>query len=48
MFEYKIYRKKDNEVAATGTSIQVFLTPQGELLLTAPEFYTGWKNKWGV
>ena len=48
LFEYTIRRKKDHEVAATGSSIQVFLTPQGELLLTAPEFYTGWKNKWGV
>ncbi|MEI7499888.1 MAG: acyl-CoA thioesterase [Bacteroidota bacterium] len=48
MFEYTIYRKKDNEVAAIGTSIQVFLTPQGELLLTAPDFFTGWKKRWGI
>jgi len=48
VFDYTIYRKKDNEVAATGTSTQVFLTPQGELLLTSPEFFTGWKKKWGV
>ncbi|MEI7896612.1 MAG: acyl-CoA thioesterase [bacterium] len=48
VFEYTIYRKKDNEVSATGTSVQVFLTPRGELLLTAPEFFTGWKQKWGV
>jgi len=48
VFEYTIYRKKDREVVATGTSTQVFLTPQGELLLTAPEFFTAWKNKWGV
>jgi acyl-CoA thioester hydrolase len=48
MFSYTIYRKKDHEVAATGSSTQVFLTPQGELLLTAPEFFTGWKTRWGV
>ena len=48
VFEYTIYRKRDNEVAATGTSTQVFLTPQGELLLTAPEFFAGWKTKWGI
>ncbi|HNY03453.1 MAG TPA: acyl-CoA thioesterase [Bacteroidales bacterium] len=48
VFEYTIYRKRDREVAATGTTTQVFLTPQGELLLTAPEFFTGWRKKWGV
>ncbi|MCX6250646.1 MAG: acyl-CoA thioesterase [Bacteroidetes bacterium] len=47
-FEYRIFRKSDNEVVATGTSVQVFLTPQGELLLTSPEFYIGWKKKWGI
>ena len=48
VFDYTIYRQKDHEVAAIGSSTQVFLTPQGELLLTAPEFFTGWKKKWGV
>ncbi len=48
VFEYTVYRKRDMEVVATGSTTQVFLTPQGELLLTAPEFYTGWKKHWGV
>jgi acyl-CoA thioester hydrolase len=48
VFEYTIYRKSDMEVSATGTTTQVFLTPQGELLLNSPEFYTGWKIHWGV
>jgi len=48
VFEYTIYRKKDLAVSATGSSTQVFLTPQGELILTPPEFFTGWKNRWGV
>jgi acyl-CoA thioester hydrolase len=43
LFEYTIYRKSDNEVMATGSSMQVFLTPEGELLLTAPEFFISWK-----
>jgi acyl-CoA thioester hydrolase len=47
-FEYKIFRKSDNELMATGSSMQVFLTPEGELLLTPPEFFTGWKKKWGI
>ena len=47
VFQYNIYRKRDMVISATGSSIQVFLTPQGELLLTNPDFFTGWKNAWG-
>jgi acyl-CoA thioester hydrolase len=47
-FEYSIYRKSDMELMATGSSLQVFLTPEKELLLTAPEFFIGWKKKWGI
>ncbi len=48
VFEYRIFRKSDHELMATGSSTQVFLTPEGELLLTSPEFYIGWKKKWGI
>jgi acyl-CoA thioester hydrolase len=48
LFAYKIFRKSDNELAATGKSMQVFLTPKGELLLTSPRFFTEWKKKWGI
>ncbi|MFH1159917.1 MAG: acyl-CoA thioesterase [bacterium] len=48
VFDYKIFRKRDMELVATGSSVQVFLTPEGELLLTAPEFFTVWKRRWGI
>jgi acyl-CoA thioester hydrolase len=48
VFEYKIFRKSDMEIAATGSTVQVFLTPGGELLLTSPEFFLGWKKRWGL
>jgi acyl-CoA thioester hydrolase len=48
LFEYTVYRKSDLEVMATGSSMQVFLTPEQELLLTTPEFFTEWKKKWGI
>jgi acyl-CoA thioester hydrolase len=48
VFDYTIYRKRDMEIAAVGSSTQVFLTPEGELVLTPPEFFIGWKQKWGV
>lgn len=48
VFSYRVLRKSDMEVMATGSTTQVFLTPEGELLLTSPEFYTGWKKLWGL
>ncbi len=48
VFEYSIFRKANNDIVATGNSTQVFLTPEGELLLTSPDFYSGWKQKWGI
>lgn len=48
VFEYTIFRKSDHEIMATGTSTQVFLTPEGELLLFTPEFFSGWKKHWGI
>ena len=45
LFEYKIFRKSDDELVATGNSMQVFLTPERELLLTAPSFFVEWKKK---
>jgi len=48
LFEYAVYRKSDLELIATGSSMQVFLTPEKELLLTTPEFFTRWKKKWGL
>ena len=48
LFEYKIFRKSDDELVATGSSMQVFLTPERELLLTSPSFFVEWKKKWGL
>ncbi len=48
VFEYTVYRQSDMEVMATGSSVQVFLTPAGELLLVPPDFFTGWKRHWGI
>jgi len=48
VFDYTIFRKHDMEIVATGSTVQVFLTPGGELLLTAPGFFAAWKKKWGL
>jgi acyl-CoA thioester hydrolase len=48
IFEYKILKRSDNSLIATGRSIQVFLSTDGELILVNPDFYTSWKKKWIV
>jgi len=48
VFDYTIFRNDTDEIVATGNSVQVFLTPEGELLLNSPDFYLGWKRKWGI
>lgn len=45
-FEYEIRRESDGAVAATGSTMQVFVRPEGELELVNPEFYLEWKRKW--
>lgn len=47
-FEYTIYNKKNNKIAATGESIQVFLNIDRELVLICPEFFLEWKKKMGL
>jgi len=46
-YEYTIYNS-DSEVVATGSSIQVFLDLNRELILSIPEFFTGWKKQNGL
>jgi acyl-CoA thioester hydrolase len=48
VFDYKIYRKSDHELMATGSSTQVFLSPEGELQLISPPFFKAWKELYGL
>lgn len=45
IFEYKVYRLSDNELVASGTSTQVFMTLDHELHITVPAFFEEWKKK---
>lgn len=47
-FEYIIRRAGDQEIVATGSSIQVFLNASGTLELNNPDFFIKWKERWGV
>jgi acyl-CoA thioester hydrolase len=47
-YDYTIYNKGTGETVATGSSTQVFLNLNHELLLTFPEFFLEWKKKNGL
>lgn len=46
--DYKIFRKETKELIATGQTTQIFADLDGNLLLCSPEFYSNWKQKWGI
>jgi acyl-CoA thioester hydrolase len=43
IFKYNIYRESDNELVATGSSTQVFINLNHELIITTPPFFEEWK-----
>ncbi|BDD02136.1 acyl-CoA thioesterase [Persicobacter psychrovividus] len=45
-FEYMIKNAETGDVAATGSSCQVFINTDQQLQLTSPPFYEKWKAKW--
>ncbi len=48
IFEYKIFKKEDQSLIATGKSIQAFLNTDWELILRNPDFYIHWKKSQGL
>lgn len=45
-FDYIVRRKRDGEIAAVGSSVQVFVDANGDLSLNTPLFYEQWKERW--
>lgn len=47
-FEYRIFLPEDNSLICTGTSTQVFLDKNYQLVWFTPTFYDEWKAKFGL
>lgn len=43
-YDYTIYRNNTSEIVATGSTVQVFLNTEMELLLDFPPFFLEWKK----
>jgi acyl-CoA thioester hydrolase len=48
LFNYTIYNNRNHEVVATGSTIQVFMNLNRELLLNFPHFFLEWKKRNGL
>ncbi|AWV99169.1 acyl-CoA thioesterase [Arcticibacterium luteifluviistationis] len=48
VFDFKIFKVDTDEVVATGSSTQVFMTKAGQLHITNPPFFEEWKTKHGL
>ena len=47
-FEYRIYLPDDNSIICTGSSTQVFLDKNYQLVWFSPQFYEDWKKEHGL
>lgn len=48
IYNYKIYNTTNNQLVATGKTIQVFTSLDQKLILNNPEFFTEWKKQKGL
>jgi len=48
IFNFKIFRKSDNELVATAQSTQVFIDMNKEMILYPPDFFVEWKKEVGL
>ena len=48
IFRYKVKRASNGELVTTGETVQVFVSTDGELSVTMPEFYKEWKKSLGL
>lgn len=46
LFDYTILNAETNEVVTTGSSTQVFLNSDRQLLLVMPPMFEEWKRRW--
>ena len=45
-YEYRIYRAADHTLCAEARTVQLFIDPQGQLMVDEPDYYRLWKARW--
>lgn len=47
-YSYEIRRERDNALCARGTTIQLFIDANQQLMLDEPQYYIDWKRRNGI
>ena len=45
-YSYKVYRKSDHTLCAEGSTVQLFIDTNGELMLDKPAYYQAWQERY--
>ncbi len=45
-YTYHIYRERDSVLCAEGSTVQLFIAPDGKLLVDKPDYYADWQRKY--
>lgn len=45
-YDYRIYRESDHTLCAEGHTTQLFIDPEGELMIDLPDYYEAWQGKY--
>lgn len=48
IFNYTVYKDSDQSIVAEATSTQVFMTREGVMEFSTPDFYRQWRKKWDI
>lgn len=45
-YEYRIFRESDRQLCAEGSTVQLFIDPQGELMVDKPDYFRAWQERY--
>lgn len=44
-YTYRLYRRSDQVLCAEGNSVQLFIDPEGQLMVDCPDYFTLWQER---
>ncbi len=44
-YRYEVYREHDNVLCAIGSTVQLFIDPEGQLMTDKPDYYQKWQDQ---
>ena len=45
-YAYQVFRESDGTLCAEGSTTQLFIDPEGQLMLDAPAYYRAWQARY--